>query len=153
MKIFLRAKHEGGSRGAFAGDDGYTLLELLIVIAILGLIVGLAAPQVIGYFGRSKTKAAEIQISSIQSALELYHLDVGSYPSTDQGLAALIAKPSGVQNWAGPYLSRDDGIIDPWGKAYLYTPPSPSGRAVIQSFGADGKPGGTGVDQDITSAH
>jgi len=153
MKTGKRSNDDGKQFAVRAGEAGYTLLELLIVIAILGLIVGLAAPQVIGYFGRSKTKAAEIQISSIQSALELYHLDVGSYPSADQGLTALVARPSGVQDWQGPYLSRDDGIIDPWGRAYMYLPPPPSGRALIQTLGADGKPGGTGVDQDITSAH
>ena len=136
-----------------AGEAGYTLLELLVVIAILGLIIGLAAPQVIGYFGRSKTKAAEIQISSIQSALELYRLDVGNYPSPEQGLTALVVQPSGIKSWQGPYLSRDDGIVDPWGRAYLYAPPPPFGRVSIRSLGADGKPGGTGDDQDISSAH
>lgn len=134
-------------------EQGYTLLELLIVIAILGLIVALAAPQVIGYFGRSKTKAAEIQISSLQSALELYRLDVGAYPTADQGLQALVAPPTGVKGWQGPYLSRDDGIIDPWGRPYLYTPPPQFGRVTIRSLGADGKPGGTGDDADIASAH
>jgi general secretion pathway protein G len=136
-----------------SGEAGYTLLELLVVIAILGLIVALAAPQVVGYFGRSKTKAAEIQISSLQSALELYRLDVGTYPTADQGLKALIAAPSGVKDWHGPYLSRDDGIIDPWGRAYLYAPPAPNGRVTIKSLGADGKVGGTGDDEDLTNIH
>ncbi len=151
MKQRVRISTENSAERV--GEAGYTLLELLVVIAILGLIIGLAAPQVIGYFGRSKTKAAEIQISSIQSALELYRLDVGNYPSADQGLTALIVPPSGVKSWQGPYLSRDDGIVDPWGRAYLYAPPPPMGRVAIRSLGADGKPGGTGDDQDVTSVH
>jgi general secretion pathway protein G len=135
------------------GEAGYTLLELLVVIAILGLIVGLAAPQVVGYFGRSKAKAAEIQISSLQSALELYRLDVGAYPTQDQGLKALVIAPSGAKAWRGPYLSRDDGIVDPWGRPYLYAPPAPNGRVTIRSLGADGKAGGTGDDEDLTNIH
>src|SRR5271155_3447103 len=105
-------------------ESGYTLLELLIVLAILGLIVAFAAPKVIGYLERSKTRAADIEISNISAALDLYQLGTGSYPTADQGLRALIAPPSGVHHWRGPYLNRRDGIIDPWGRPYLYTPRS-----------------------------
>ncbi len=135
------------------GDHGYTLLELLVVIMILALIIAIAAPKVVGYFGRSKTKAAEIQISSIVTAIDLYRLDVGSYPTADQGLKVLIEAPPNVKNWDGPYLTRRDGIIDPWGRSYLYSSSSTNGRVIVMSYGADGKLGGTGEDSDITSDH
>jgi len=135
-------------------EEGYTLLELLVVIAILALIVAFAAPRVVGLFARSKTKAAEIQISNISAALDIYRMDIHAYPTADQGLKALLAQPAGTKNWHGPYLTRRDGIIDPWGRPYIYTPPvAADGAPVIQSLGADGKPGGTGEDQDVTSDH
>jgi general secretion pathway protein G len=108
---------------------------------------------VIGYLGRSKTHAAEIQIANIVSSLSLYRLDVGKYPTEDQGLKALIEKPSGVKNWDGPYLTRDDGIIDPWGNPYIYKFSGANARVVVMSYGADGKPGGTDEDVDVTSQH
>lgn len=136
-----------------SSDDGYTLLELLVVLAILGLIVAFAAPRVIGYFERSKTHAAEIQIANISAALDLYRMDIGSYPSADDGLEALLVKPAHVRHWRGPYLTRSDGIIDPWGRPYLYTPPSGDGEPVVMTYGADGKPGGTEQNQDVSSVH
>jgi general secretion pathway protein G len=135
------------------GSAGYTLLELLIVLAILGLIAAFAAPRVIGYFERSKTHAAEIQIADLMGVLDLYRLDTGSYPTADQGLQALLVKPPNAKHWHGPYLTRNDGIIDPWGRPYLYTPPTDGMPPVIMSYGADGKPGGTGQDEDVTSTH
>jgi general secretion pathway protein G len=138
---------------ASSADAGYTLLELLIVLAILGLIVAFAAPKVIGYFERSKTQAAAIEISNIAAALDFYRLDVGAYPTADQGLTALVERPDGAKRWRGPYLNRKDGIIDPWGRPYLYTPPIGDAPAKIESLGADGKPGGTGEDQDVSSEH
>jgi general secretion pathway protein G len=134
-------------------DAGYTLLELLVVLAILGLIVAIAAPKVIGYLERSKTRAAEIQISQISGALDLYRLDAGSYPTAEQGLSALIKRPAHVRRWHGPYLNRDDGIIDPWDRPYLYTPPAGDHGPVVYSYGADGKPGGSDQDEDVSSAH
>jgi general secretion pathway protein G len=139
--------------GDGSGDAGYTLIELLVVLAILSLIVAFAAPKVIGYFERSKTQAAAIEISTLMSSLDLYRLDTGHYPSADQGLKALILKPEHGHNWHGPYLDRTDGIIDPWGRPFLYTPPRSGSSAVIMSYGADGKPGGADEDQDVTSVH
>lgn len=136
-----------------SGEAGYTLLELLVVIAILGLLVAFAAPRVIGYFERSKTKAAEIQIATLSAALDLYRLDVGSYPTKAQGLKALIEKPADASAWHGPYLNRSDGVIDPWDRPYLYTSPSEGGALSIQSLGADGKTGGDGEDADISNHH
>jgi len=138
---------------ATSGEDGYTLLELLVVLAILGLLVALAAPRVMSYFSRSKTSAAQVQISSIETALDLYRLDVGTYPTTDQGLKALIDQPTGVAEWHGPYLTRRDGLDDPWGRPYLYAPSTNGVQPVVSSLGADGKVGGDGEDADITSQH
>ena len=137
----------------FKAESGYTLLELLVVIAILALIVAFAAPRVVGLFSRSKTKAAEIQISNITAALDIYRMDNRKYPTADQGLRALISQPTGTPNWHGPYLTRRDGILDPWGRPYLYQPPAGDGAPIVMSLGADGKPGGTGEDQDVTSDH
>lgn len=134
-------------------SDGYTLLELMVVILILALIISIAAPKVIGYFGKSKTHAAEIQISNIVSSLSLYRLDVGRYPTEAQGLKALIDRPEDTKNWDGPYLTRRDGIIDPWGNPYIYKLAGTDGHVVVSSYGADGKPGGTGEDMDVTSEH
>lgn len=145
---WLLAKRRGGP-----ADQGYTLLELLVVIAILALIIGFAAPKVVGYFERSKTKAAEIQISNIMAALDLYRLDIRHYPTSDQGLKALIEAPPNVKNWDGPYLTRRDGIIDPWGRPYVYMLSSDGEHVIVSSLGADGKPGGTGEDSDVTSDH
>ncbi len=150
MKICGRVTATGTSR---RDDGGYTLLELLIVLAILGLIAAFAAPRVIGYFERSNTKAAQIQIANLSAALDLYRYDTGAYPTADEGLQALVTKPPKAHHWRGPYLTRNDGIIDPWGRPYIYQPSVDGAPPVIMSYGADGKPGGTDQNQDVTSAH
>lgn len=134
-----------------AAQAGYSLLELLVVLAILALIIGIAAPRVMGYFSASKSKAAKIQIQNIVTTLDLYKMDNNAYPSETQGLKALVEKPEGVTNWNGPYLTRADGIIDPWGRPYLYKVPGAHGAVDVSSLGADGKDGGTGEDQDVSS--
>lgn len=136
-----------------APDAGYTLLELLVVIGILGLLMAFAAPRVLGYFERSKTRAAEIQVATLAAALDLYRLDVGSYPTAAQGLKALIEKPADLSAWHGPYITRDDGIVDPWERPYLYAPPGKDTRLSIRSLGADGKEGGVDEDADVSNAH
>jgi general secretion pathway protein G len=110
-----------------------------------------AAPRVMGYFGASKGKAAKIQIQNIVTTLDLYKMDNNAYPSETQGLKALVEKPEGATNWNGPYLTRADGIIDPWDRPYLYKVPGVHGAVDVSSLGADGKDGGTGEDQDISS--
>ena len=132
-------------------QSGYSLLELLVVLAIMGLLISIAAPLVIGYFETSKAKVAKIQISNIGAALDLYQLSNGAYPSEEQGLKALVEKPDGATAWDGPYLNRADGIIDPWGKPFVYKRPGQHGAYDIVSYGADGKEGGTGDDQDVVS--
>lgn len=130
---------------------GYSLLELLVVLAILGLIIAIAAPRLIGYFEASKAKTAKIQISNLSTAMDLYYLSNSGYPNEAQGLKALVERPEGAPAWDGPYLNRADGIIDPWGRPYLYKQPGVHGKFDISSLGADGKEGGTGEDTDLGS--
>lgn len=142
-------KSKLGLRGIW--QEGYSLLELLVVLAILGLIIAIAAPRVIGYFEASKAKAAKIQISNIVTALDLFKLSNNTYPTEQQGLKALVEKPDGMTTWDGPYLTRADGINDPWGRPYIYKMPGLHGTSDISTLGADGKEGGTGEDQDLGS--
>lgn len=136
---------------ARTGERGYSLLELLVVLAILGLIIAIAAPRVIGYFDASKAKAAQIQIANIAAALDLYYLANGAYPSDQQGLKALVERPEAVQDWDGPYLNRADGIIDPWERPYLYKQPGTHGKFDVSTLGADGKDGGEDENRDLGS--
>ena len=132
---------------------GFTLVELLVVVAILGLLITLVAPAMIRQLGTAKHKIAEQAVTRLAGILDIYRLDIGTYPSTSQGLSALNTSPAGVAGWNGPYLTDETGIIDPWGRPYEYRSPSQrAGRAFdIASFGADGKPGGEGEDADILS--
>ena len=129
---------------------GFTLLELLVVIVIIGLLASLVAPRYFEQVGKSNTKVAKAQIDAFEKALDQYRLDVGRYPSTEQGLAALNAKPQGVERWAGPYLKKDVPP-DPWGGAYQYKSPGEHGDFDLLSLGSDGQPGGTGEAADVTS--
>lgn len=128
---------------------GFTLIELLVVLVILGLLAGLVGPQVMRYLGDSKTRTAEVQIQELASALDLYRLDVGSYPSGEQGLEALVRQPSGVSRWNGPYLRKRELPEDPWGNAYRYRFPGEHGEFDLWSYGADGRPGGEGESADV----
>lgn len=128
----------------------FTLLELLVVVAIIGLLAGYVGPKYFGQLGKAEIKVARAQIDAMEKALDQYRLDVGRYPTTEQGLNALILQPSGVSKWAGPYLKK--GLPpDPWDKPYLYKSPGEHGEVDIFSYGRDGTPGGTGEDADITN--
>jgi general secretion pathway protein G len=131
-----------------ARQAAFTLIELLVVLVILGLLIGLVTPMVIGYLSRAKSDVARIQIDSLATALDLYRLDAGSYPSQAQGLNALVRKPDGVDNWNGPYL-KGAVPLDPWQRPYIYRPGDRATYA-LSSLGADGKAGGDGEDADIT---
>lgn len=130
---------------------GFTLVELLVVLAILGLLAGLVGPQVMKFLGSSKTKTAALQIEDLGATLDLYRLEVGRYPSTSEGLEALVADPGNTPNWNGPYLKKAQVPKDPWGNEYQYRSPGQNGPYDIWSLGADGRDGGEGEDQDIKS--
>lgn len=130
---------------------GFTLIELLVVLVILGLLAGLVGPQVMRYLSDSKTQTAELQIQEIESALDLYRIDVGSYPTTDQGLQALVREPEGVRNWNGSYLRRSQVPPDPWGNPFNYRSPGEHGAVDLWTYGADGQPGGEGENQPVTN--
>ena len=128
---------------------GFTLIELLVVLAILTLLAGLVGPRVLGQLGGAKTKTAGVQIAAIDTALEIYKLDVGRYPTTEEGLDELVKKPGSANGWAGPYLKGGAVPSDPWNHPYRYTGPGPNGSVEIVSLGADGAPGGEGENADV----
>src|SRR5215510_13151488 len=138
-------------RKARRGEDGFTLVEILVVITIIGMIVALVGPRVLNYLGESKVKTAKIQIQSFASALDLFYLDAGRYPSSAEGLAALVQPSGGIAAWNGPYLKGGAVPTDPWGKPYVYKSPGEHGAYDVISYGADGREGGTGTAADITS--
>lgn len=129
--------------------SGVTLLEAMVVLAIMALIVGLAAPRVLGSFDRARSQAAEVQMANIEGALRLFFLDVGRYPTTAEGLSALHTAPAGLQNWRGPYIEDANSLDDPWGRPFLYEGNAGSGAVELKTYGADGLPGGTRSDSDI----
>ena len=130
---------------------GFTLLELLVVLGIIAMLAGIVGPQVMKHMGESKTKAAKVQIEDLSATLDMYKLDAGTYPTTEQGLQALIEAPDTAKHWNGPYLSKAKIPLDPWQNEYHYVSPGEHGRFDISSMGADGKEGGTGEDQDVVS--
>ena len=127
---------------------GFTLLELLVVMVIIGLLSAYVGPRLFGQIGKSEVKVAKAQIESLQKALDQYRIDVGHYPSTEQGLAALLLKPTDEARWAGPYLAKALPN-DPWGRAYQYRMPGERGELDLLSYGRDGRAGGEGDDADI----
>jgi len=136
--------------GAPPRSRGFTLLELLVVMVIIGLLAGIVAPQYFAQIGKSNTKVARAQIESFGQALDQYRLDVGQYPTSEQGLIALRFTPQQVVRWQGPYLKRDIPE-DPWGHPYVYRRPGQHGEYDIVSLGADGQPGGEGEAADVSS--
>ena len=137
-------------RKARHGEQGFTLVEMLVVIAIIGLIMGLIGPRVLNYLSESKVKAAKIQMQSFSSSLDLFNLDAGRYPSTSEGLAALVRRPPGVAAWNGPYLKGGNVPNDPWNNPYIYRAPGEHNPFDIVSLGSDGQEGGSGTAADIS---
>jgi len=129
---------------------GFTLLELLVVMVIIGLLAGYVGPKFFGQIGKSEVKAAKAQIDGLQKALDQYRIDMGRYPTTEQGLAVLVTKPSDEPRWAGPYLSKAVPK-DPWQHEFQYRSPGEHGEYDLLSFGKDGRPGGEGEDADLVS--
>jgi general secretion pathway protein G len=131
-------------------QTGFTLLELLVVMVIIGLLAGYVAPRYFAQIGKSETKAAKAQIDALEKALEVYRLDTGHYPANEQGLDSLVKQPSGETRWQGPYLKKALPP-DPWQRLYMYRYPGEHGDYDIWSYGRDGKEGGEGDDQDVTN--
>jgi len=129
---------------------GFTLLELLVVMVIIGLLAGFVAPRYFAQVGKSQVKVARAQIDALDKALDQFRLDTGRYPTSEEGLQALTTAPSGEANWGGPYLKK--GVpLDPWGRPYIYTQPGTHGDFDLMSYGKDGRAGGTGEDTDLTN--
>jgi len=129
---------------------GFTLLELLVVIVIIGLLASYVGPKYFAQLGKSEVTVAKSQVESFEKALDTFRLDVGRYPTSEEGLAALINKPANADKWNGPYLKKDIPL-DPWGHAYTYKAPGSKHEYVITSYGKDGQPGGSGDNADIAS--
>ena len=134
-----------------AYSEGFTLMELLIVLLIMGMLASIAVPQVIKYLGRAKTDMAELQIEALSMSLDFYKLDVGQYPDQQQGLEALVSKPGNIDNWFGPYVKKSASLIDPWGEPYQYTIPGEAQAFDLISLGADKKVGGEGDNKDVSN--
>lgn len=132
---------------------GFTLIELLVVLVILGLLAGLVGPQLMRYVGDSRSDTARLQIQDLASALDLYRLDVGTYPATEQSLEALVRQPAGVSRWRGPYLRHSSVPQDPWSRPYHYRYPGEHAEFDIWTNGANGRPEGEGEDRQIGNWH
>jgi general secretion pathway protein G len=131
-------------------ERGFTLIEIMIVVIIIGLLAALVAPRLFGKLETAKQKSAKAQIELFGTALDAFRLDIGRYPTTDEGLKALREQPSGVEGWNGPYLPKEIPV-DPWGRPYLYKSPGDHGEYDLFSYGLDGIVGGEGENQDVVS--
>jgi general secretion pathway protein G len=132
-------------------QSGMTMMELLAVLVIIGVVMGVVGSKFFGQAEEAKRKAAKIEINQIGQSLDLFKLEVGRYPTTSEGLQALVVAPPGVTNWNGPYWKKDGPLLDPWKNEYKYAAPGQHGAYDIVSMGPDGKEGGDGPDRDITS--
>lgn len=144
-----RSKALRSDRTAKKSSAGFTLLELLVVMVIIGLLAAYVGPRYFSQIGKSEQKTAKAQIEGLGKALDTYRLDTGRYPTTEQGLAALMVRPNDEAKWSGPYLQKPVPP-DPWGKPYVYRSPGQEGDFDLLSFGKDGQPGGEGDAADVS---
>jgi general secretion pathway protein G len=142
----------GRALRAYRCARGMTLIEILVVLVLIGIVLGVVGGNFLGRGEKAKADAARIEIGQIGQALDLYKLEIGRYPTTQEGLQALISASTGVTNWNGPYWKRSTIPTDPWGNEYKYASPGQNAPYDIISYGADGKEGGDGVNKDITSS-
>jgi general secretion pathway protein G len=150
MRITILGRTDRPSMMKKMKSGGFTLLELLVVIAIIGLLAGYVAPRYFSQIGKSEVSVAKAQVDALEKALDQYRLDTGRYPSTDQGLGALAARPENEPKWNGPYLKK--GVpLDPWDRPYAYKQPGDHSEYDLFTLGKDGAPGGTGENADITN--
>ncbi len=132
-------------------QTGFSLIELLVVLVIIGLLGAVVGPQVLQYVGGAKSDTARMQVADLGAALDLFYLDNGRYPHTREGLQALVSSPPGLKNWGGPYLKKKTVPQDPWGRDYQYAAPGRNGAYDLFSYGADNAPGGDKENADVTS--
>lgn len=133
----------------FRSNAGFTLLELMVVLLILAMLASIATPQVLKHLGKAKSQTAQIQIDALSASLDYYKIDLGHFPSQEQGLQALVQKPDNETKWDGPYIKKQASLVDPWGRPYLYEIPGQHGAYDLYTYGADGKEGGDGEDRDL----
>ncbi|HEY0027040.1 MAG TPA: type II secretion system major pseudopilin GspG [Allosphingosinicella sp.] len=141
-----------GEHKRAAGESGFTLMEMLVVLVVIGLIAAVAIPQIMHLLGGAKSKAARIQLETLGQSLSYYQIDVGGYPTTEQGLKALWQAPGQLPGWNGPYVRREQQLTDPWGKPFAYRSPGQKGAFELVTLGADGVAGGSGEDADLSAA-
>ena len=134
-----------------SAQQGFTLMEMLVVLVVIGLIAAVAIPQVMRLLESAKHKSARIQLETLSQSLNYYQLDIGGYPSSEQGLKALWQSPGGNEAWNGPYVRQERQLLDPWGRPFIYRAPGQSGDYDLISLGGDGKEGGTGDDADLAA--
>ena len=131
-------------------EEGFTLLELLVVLAIMGLLAAIVAPQVLKYLGSSRSQASKAQVENLASAVEQYQVDVGRIPTQEEGLEALVKPPASAPNWNGPYIKKESALTDPWSRKYHYDVPGKHSNGFdLYSLGSDNTEGGTGEDKDV----
>jgi general secretion pathway protein G len=139
-------REEGGGSQA-----GFTLLELMVVLAILGFLAFIATPPVLRYLSKAQQETARIQLQNIGTAIDLFRFEAGRYPTTGEGLQALLTRPPGLDRWNGPYVTKQEMLVDPWKRPYQYRSPGQHGAFDLWSFGADGQPGGDGDNRDVVN--
>jgi general secretion pathway protein G len=136
-------------RKLISPDAGYTLTEMLVVIGIICLIAAVLTPALVGQLNHARVKAAQIQLQTVAAEIESFRTDVGRYPTQQEGLAVLLKEPAGAEGWAGPYAKDAKALVDPWGRPLIYTLDANGQGYHVKTLGADGKPGGTGIDRDL----